>query len=218
MERKSLFYVVGGVLLILSAALSLFQEALEFSSIMYYYDEGALPRMLFKSGAFRDYVQRMDIMSLIRFGMVLLTGLILIAKAFVKDIVPDIAIVVLFALMAVYWSIPFLQNFWLFWGEGNFWVKSVFVCTSLLMVVAYGGMAAIILLKDSFGGFFFVPALAVAGKAFLNFVLYASASTIVKAMKMKILYMPFGMCLLVFVFDMVLVGALFAIGMAVKEN
>ena len=215
MEKKSLFYVVGGVLLILSAVLSLFQGAMTFAGMMYYREQSFA--MIFKTGQFRYYIRSMTGMAWLQVAVIIFAGLVLMAKAFLKDAVPDIVLVGLFGVLTAFAGISFLRSFIAFFREGNFWVKSVSVCTNLLMVVAYGGMAAIILLKDSFGGFFFVPALAVAGKAFLNFVLYA-IPTRLKAIMIGLVYMPFGACLLVFVFDMVLVAALFAIGMAVKEN
>ncbi len=140
--------------------------------------------------------------------IMILTGLILMAKAFVKDMIPDIALVGLFGVLAIFSGISFLQSFIALFREGYFWIKAINVCSNVLMLVAYGGMAAIILLKDSFGGFFFVPAGAVAVKALLAFV----------GRFIGMGAMPMGAYLIIFVFDMVLVGALLAVGMAVNEN
>lgn len=138
----------------------------------------------------------------------IITGLILIAKAFVKDMIPEIALVGLFGVLAIISGISFLQGFIALFREGPFIVKIINVCSPALTLAAYGAMAAIILLKDSFGSFFFVPAGAVAVKAVLAFI----------GRFMAIGGMPIGAGLMIFVFDMILVGALFAVGMAVNEN
>ena len=218
MDRKSLFYIGGGILLILSVVLSVFQGAIMTSSSILAYKELPPISWMFESGYFKYYMQNISGMQKLQLILPIIIGLALIVKGVLGDIVPDIALVGLFGIMALFAGVAFLKSSMALFREGNFWVKLVSVSTNLLMLIAYGGMAAIIFMKDSFGGFFFVPAASVGGTALLKLLLYGSVTSRKKAYLMGLVYLPFKFCLLIFLLDMVLVGALFAIGMAVVED
>lgn len=190
MSKKSSLYRKGGSLLILSAVLPLFQ------SMIMYLGRISLSELL------KSYMQSITIMSKIQLIITISIGVVLIAKAFFGDMIPDIVLVGLFGVLALLEGVAFLKSVPLLFRGGDIIEALLSVTMNFLMVLAYGSMAAIIFMKDSFGGFFFVPAAAVGARALLIFLLYGLASL-----------RSIG-----FLFEIMLVGALFSIGPAVKEE
>ena len=206
MSKKSLFYIAGGALLILWAVLSLVEGAMGML--------GYPPlKMFFKMHAIKQYMHTMTFMSWFHFAVWILAGGVLIAKAFVPDMLPNIAIAGLFALLALFALVGFVGDFFALFRGGNarYFVNWIRVFSALLSVVAVGGMAVIIFLKDSFGSLFFVPAAAVAAKAFMWFIIRAFGL-------FGMFSLSFGVSLILLLIDCVLVAALFAVGMANNEE
>ena len=79
------------------------------------------------------------------------------------------------------------------------------------MVVAFGGMAAIILLKSSFGSLFVLPAIAKVLQAGMWFIVHVFGL-------FQTMRYGFVLCMVLFLIDMALVGALIALGKAVNEK
>ena len=114
------------------------------------------------------------ILSMISTITVALTGIALLGTAFKGDLVPDIVLVGLFGILALVAGIGFLSNIvWLF-NYGNIKVLWTWwmVIDGGLVTITYASMAAIIALKDTFGGFFFVPAGLRACTAFVWFLVH----------------------------------------------
>ena len=197
MSKKSSLYRKGGSMLILSVVLPLFQ------SMIMYFGRISLSELL------KSYMQSITIMSKIQLIITISIGVVLIAKAFFGDMIPDIVLVGLFGVLALLEGVAFLKSVPLFFRGGDIIVGLLSVTMNFLVLLAYGGMAAIIFMKDSFGGFFFVPAAAVGVNALLRLVLYSSVWSY---------YWSFKVVLLIFLLDMVFAAALFVIGKAVVED
>ena len=207
MSKKGLLYIGGGLLLILSTVLSVILDVK--TSFGMWADKLPSLSYLIEIGFFKYYMQHMGITQTIQWIIPILIGLVLVAKAFVGDMIPDIVLVGLFGVLALLEGVAFLKSVPLLFRGGDIIEALLSVTMNFLMVLAYGGMAAIIFMKDSFGGFFFVPAAAVGVNALLRLVLYSSVWSY---------YWSFKVVLLIFLLDMVFAAALFVIGKAVVED
>lgn len=234
MSKKSLFYVAGGALLILMAVLTFFESALSFSSTMRpYFEKAELSFKIFKSRGFFKYFMRegMGFQSWARIILLALAGIVCLVKAFMPDLIPSIALGGIFGLLAVLaligFSIRLINMFRLNIGFTGFLCYAVWLLMDLLTLAAYGGMAAIIILKDSLGGLFFVPAAAAVVNAFIAFLVNVTGMFKMFGMSYQFMYLnnfpsaitwTFGASLLFLIIDCVLVAALFAVGMANNEE
>ena len=217
MSKKSLFYIGAGVLMILATVLSLISSALVvdgwYFNMMLDHIGGEDILSMFKT-IVKRYISMMDGWAWMEFFVMILTGVILIAKGIVPDMLRwEMGIAGLFGLLAVFALIGFAQNFFNLFRDGNIkvFVRWLNILSSLLLLVAFGGMTAIIFMKDSFGSFFFVPAAALAFKEFMWFVIRVFGM-------FGIPHIGFGACLIILIVDMMLVAALFAAGMANNEK
>ena len=192
MSKKSLFYVAGGALLILNV--------LAGWIFPYLYIGAAGEVVKVKSTLLISFLP-------------LATGLALIAKAFLSDRIPNIVLVALFGLLALSCVTSFIENFidMIRYDLFNHFISYVNLLSYGLMVVVYGGMAAIILLKDSLGGFFFAPAAVLVAKAFMWFLIRVIGM-------FGMVRVAFGFSLILLLIDCVLAAALFAVGMANNEE
>ena len=192
MSKKSLLYLGAGALFVLYVLLDVLTVLLMPSL-----QQGAMVELN---------------VTLIPVLLPLAVGLMLITKAFLSDKIPNIILVGLFGLLA-------LLNVVHFFGFLRFIINNaacgfmdyLILASYFFEGVAYGSMAAIILFKDSFGGFFFVPAAVVAINACISFLVNAFG----------LFGMPrvgFFPCIISLAFNFVLVAALFAAGLANNEE
>ena len=233
MSKKSLLYIGAGVLLMLMAVLTFVEGALVFSSTMdWRFEKAELSFRVFKdSGYLRYYMQEvMDFKAWIEIVLLALAGLLLVAKAFVPDFIPDIALVGAFGLLAVLAFFPFIKSFINIFSTdkmekfNNTLGMLAWALMDGLTLAAFGCMAAIILLKSNFGRFFFVPAGVAVLNAGLTFLANITGMFNMNPLFLAINELPyvtqwaFGASFAFFLFDCVLVAALFAAGMANNEE
>ena len=83
----------------------------------------------------------------------------------------------------------------------------IIILLSLLDVAVFGGMAAIILLKSSFGSFYFLPAAIKGVQSAILFLIVIIDG-----------HVNFGMLLVTMMTYMTLVGAMISVGGAVNEK
>jgi hypothetical protein len=209
MSKKSLLYIGAGVLLILSAIWSLASEAILMNPWIFEYEE--FFRVLFKMKYLKHYTQSMGGLTWLAFLITLGTGGVLIAKGLIPDVVPSIALAGAFGLLSLFALIGFVRNFFEIFNNGRHFLVWVAVLASFLTLVAYGGMAAIIFMKDSFGGLYFVPAGALLCKAGMWFLIRVAGL-------FGIYPVGFGLCFFMLIGEIMLIAALFAAGMANNEE
>lgn len=147
MTKKSMLYLGAGILL------SLYLVFMPICTT-------AMMTGVFQFSNFKLYFFQMDWNSMIWHGAMALTALICFAKAFADELVPDIALVGLFGLLTLSKGITFLMNFinMIKYHQLNTWMAWLDVFLQLFPIMAFGGMAGIMLLKDAFGGLYFAPA------------------------------------------------------------
>jgi hypothetical protein len=144
------------------------------------------------------------IKAVINYVWMLLIGLACIAKAYVGDLVPDIAFVGLFGLLTVSSGLIFLTNFidLIKYPQYNTWVSWLSVLFGVFPIMAYAVMTVILLLKDSFGGLYFAPA----------------AIQVVQLI-IRLIFCGFiDLTIMGFIFSAILIVGLFLLGKAVTDN
>lgn len=223
MSKKSLFYMAGGALLFLMAVLTFLESALSFSSTMYpYFEKAQLSLKMFKlDGYFRHFMREgMNFQAWARIILLALAGIVCLVKAFMPDLIPSIALGGIFGLLAVFALVGFTRGFIQVFraeGFGHFIGLAINLLSSLLTLVAFGGMAAIIILKDCLGNLFFVPAAAAGVGAVIAFFVNLGVTRSLHIWAFTVVW-TFGASLLFLIIDCVLVAALFAVGMANNEE
>ena len=209
MSKKSLLYIGAGVLLILSAIWSLASEAL-FMNPWLVEHEGIF-RILFKMKYLRHYTQSMGGLAWITFLIMLAVGGALIVKGLAPDMVPSVVLAGAFGLLSLFALIGFARNFFEIFKNGRHFLVWVSALSSFLTLVAYGGMTAVIFMKDSFGGLYFVPAGALLCKAGMWFLIRIAGL-------FGVYPVGFGLCFFMLIGEIMLIAALFAAGMANNEE
>ena len=232
-SKKSLICGVAGVLLIMAAALAFFKRALAFSSTMYpYFEKAELSLKMFKRDGFFQYFLNMgmDFWAWAEIILLALAGILLIVKGVIPNLVPSIALGGIFGLLALLTVVPTFRNFIAMFAIGNFkgfLCYAVWTLADFLKLLTFASMAAIILLKSSLGGLFFIPAGVAAVNAFLEFLINltgmfnmfgASHIFIPVNDKPMIITWTFGASLVFLLINCVLIAALFAAGMANNEE
>ena len=217
MSKKSLFYIAGGILLILLAGLTFVRSAVSFSTLAFgAFRRGGLSFQIFKDEFIMDIFMRdeMNFMSWANIVLLALAGIVLLVKAFMPDLIPSIALGGIFGLLALFALITLFKNFFNIFEIRGFKAimrTLVYVFMNLLSVVAFGSMAAVIILKDSFGSLFFVPAAAAAFNAVVTFMMNIIGL-------FGAFQWGFGASIFFLFVDVTLVLALFAVGMANNEE
>ena len=206
MRDKSICYIGAGMLLIGYAVLSLLGNVWQWT--------GSISFEIFRHGNMKFYFREiMNFWSWVSFGALILTGIVCIAKAFLDDVIPEIGLVGLFGILALVPLVSFFRQFFRMFDYHGFryFINYVNLFSYLLGVVVFGGMAAIILLKSSFGSLFVLPAIAKVLQAGMCFIVPVFGLFQTR---------PYGfvLCMVLFLIDMVLVGALIALGKAVNEK
>lgn len=215
MEKKSLVCIGAGVMLILAAVFAYVGGAVAFEATMFFGRKGRISFRIFQDEWFMEmYKSHMTFMDWANIILLAVAGVLMLVKAFMPDLLPSVVIGGVFALLAVVALIALFKNVGNLFHAGGFkgFLRIlIYLFMNVLSVAAFGVMAAIALMKDSFGNFFFVPAAAMAVNAVIS--AFMGLTGLFGAMKWA-----FGSLILFFMFDMMLVMALFAAGMAIKEN
>ena len=153
-------------------------------------------------------MNNLDAAKWLQFVVMLGVGLALIAKAFVPDMIPNIVFVGAFGLLTLFAlmdTIQIYRNFTRYGYHYYVWVEIIF---SLVVTLGYASMTAILFMKDSMAQFFYL----------LAFFILTDATTWFFTRWFGMFEITFGLNLLVYLFDIVLVIAFLAIGMANKEE
>ena len=212
MSKKSLFYLGAGVLFILAAVLVYVERILlvgaEVSYNGFTINLKALRVDWIKEMA-KDSMTNLDWMNI---AFLALVGVVMLVKALMPDLVPDIALVGVFGLLSMVW-VGKLAIYVINMGRMGqpFMSDMVSLGQDLLMLAAFAGMAAIIFLKDSLGQFYFVPAM-LAITSLVIFVLMHVTGMFGYAQ------WGFGSLLLLVIMDVMTPMALLATGMANNEE
>ena len=204
MRDKSIWYIGAGMLLIGYAVLSLLGNVWQWTGGW----TGGISH-----GKMKFYFREiMNFGSWVSLGALSLTGIVCIAKAFLDDVIPEIGLVGLFGILALIPLVSFFRQFFLMFDYHGFryFINYVDLFSYLLMIVAFGGMAAIILLKSSFGSLFVLPAIAKVLQAGMWFIVHVFGL-------FQTMRYGFVLCMVLFLIDMALVGALISVGKAVNE-
>ena len=206
MSKKSLLYIVGGAFMMLAAVLSLYGAAIvQFSRLI---EMRGLLKVLLDRNYTRPYMNSLDTSTWLQFAVMLGVGLALIAKAFVPDMIPDIAFVGAFGLLTLFALMDVVDIYRVYSrGDYYFYIRLQMIF-GLVVTLGYASMTAILFLKDSMAKFFFLPA----------FFILTDATTWFFTRWFGMYEVTFGLNLLVYLFDIVLVIAFLAIGMANKEE
>ena len=247
MSKKSLLFIGAGVLLILSAVLMFVEGGLfYYANLRGNLDlilggRGAALRFelftdeMMRSRYLRAYMENMTFMSWVRILIPALVGCVLIAKAVLPDLVPDIAIVAGFGILALLTLLAlgteFLNMFrepvpsW--YGENGYQYRmphfseiiggSIGLLATALSLVGFAGVAALFFFKDKFANLALIPAIAAAGSAFLIFLINIGMPRN-RGIWAGTLVWSVGASLVLFLFDCITIGALLAMGLAAKEN
>ena len=206
MSKKSLLYIVGGAFMMLAAVLSLYGAAIvQFSRLI---EMRGLLKVLLDRNYVRPYMNNFDTATWLQFVVMLGVGLALIAKAFVPDMIPNIAFVGAFGLLTLFALMDTIQIYRNFTRYGYYYYVWLEIIFSLVVTLGYASMTAILFMKDSMAQFFYLPA----------FFILTDATTWFFTRWFGLFEITFGLNLLVYLFDIVLVIAFFAIGMANKEE
>ena len=215
MSKKSLLYIVGAVLLVVSALWTVYGGL--FIQACRYREMFTVLKQLLRDDWYLSsyyYVENVGTMDWLQFAVMLIAAAVLSAKAFLKDAIPDIALVGLFGGLAFFAFINVAGQFLdLFRVEGAarnylYWVN---LLTMGLEFVALAAMTAILFMKDKFGQFFFAPAAVI---IFNNLIWFA-----IRVLRLfGVAPIAFGRCFLIFLVGSCYAVALFAVAMANKEE
>ena len=193
MSRKTLFNIIAGALFA-SSAIFLFVLPMLYGSL------------------------NRNALSWANIIVLALLSLVFFVNAFLPDLIPNIFLCALFALLAI---ISFLElinyfknfiNYFEFYSSYGLVVSSIAdFLSDILQLIAFGGIALLVLFKDNFGHLFFAPAIAATISAIINTI---SAFGIFTAN----FYFPSLINFLFIVFYFILAGALFVSGSAIVED
>ena len=231
MSKKSLLYVGAGVLMILVAILTFVEGGLVWWGDRFgrYGLEGlSIDWRVFKDSYYMDmYKESLDFMFWVNIGLLVLAGVVLLAKAFVPDLIPDIALVGIFGLLALMALISVFSGIINMFRRGNEYYgipdfdyclgSLIGILPTVLTLIAFGGMAAIFMFKDGFGRFFFVPTLSAIASAGIMFLINIGTTRNLAIWAYTTVW-SFGASFVFFMFDCVLIAALFATGLAINEE
>ena len=190
MAKKSSSYMGAGMLLILYLVL------MPMLSI-------AVMTGAFQGLTFKIYFSHLEWKTMIWYGAMALTALLCFGKALVDELIPDIALVGLFGLIAL------VEILGLFGGElSSMYGVSKFriLLSNLLSIGVFGSMAGLIFLKDAFGEFYFAPAALKVVHIIVNALLYMFS------------HVGFMMVLMLLIGEILLAWGLLLLGKAVTNN
>ena len=215
MEKKSLYSIGAGVLLILAAVVAFYSGIVQVGGMRFDGNKAIFTFKVFKDEWFMEmYKESMTFAAWANIILLAVAGVLMLAKAFVPDMLPNVVLGGVFAALAAMAVLSLFKTFGSFGHAGGFVGVLrilVYVLMGVLSIAAFGLMAAIALMKDSFGSFFFAPAALVAVNAVIDG--FMGLTGLFGALRWS-----FGSLIIFFIFDMVLVGALFAVGMAINED
>ncbi|MBO5737180.1 MAG: hypothetical protein J6S04_05165 [Clostridia bacterium] len=212
MSKKSLLYIGAGVLFILAAVLFYVERILLVGADVMHNGFTLSFKSLridwIKEMA-KDSMTNLDWMNI---AFLALVGVVMLVKALMPDLVPEIALVGVLGLIAMVWVGKLVVYMMDMGRMGGLSMNSMIVIgQDWLMLAAFAGMAAIIFLKDSLGQFYFVPAMLAITSLVISILMHVTGM-------FGYARYTFGSLLLLLIMDVVTPMALLATGMANKEE
>jgi hypothetical protein len=168
MGKKSLTYIGAGVFFIMYAVLDLFSGIWQMM--------GHVSFDFLRGGMFKFYLRDvMDFFAWVSFAFLIIAGLVCIAKAFVDDMIPDIALAGVFCVLALCAVLAFFKRFFNMFDYRGFryFINYVTLFSIAMEIVAFGLVAAMIFLKGGLASLFFAPAAVKALQTGMWFLVYA---------------------------------------------
>jgi len=204
MTKKSMLYLGAGILLIAYAVIACIGDPIWRAFGFREYGFQIFKRYGFQ--IFKIYIQESWGVALVNL-MLILIGLVCIANAFVGNGTYDIVLIIFFALLTLSECITFLMNFinMIKYHQLNTWKAWLSVFLQLFPIMAFGGMAGIMLLKDAFGGLYFAPA-AIQVVELVLVLFFANFIPIIGVTAMNL------------ILNALLIGGLFILGKAFTDN